>query len=280
EEWPTDVKPEDVKDEMIEAKEELSESESVKPEDVKDELYEEVKDEIKEEVKEESDEDEELYDSSKVKSEVKEECKEEVKQEPGVYDSNWIKSECKEEFKTKVKKEPTIKREPPDGFSEARQDTPGKRQAKFASNVAGVWWTESSKSWEYALRDKGKYLERGKVKAKDASEAEIFGARAEAEEKMNKLNEKYGLPCCIWGADKEVKSASELVQRESGVLGVTWRPTEGCWLTQVNINCRNTLLRVRPKDETPEEVERCLQECVAAMRELKARKACEEKRKT
>ncbi|CAE8594065.1 unnamed protein product, partial [Polarella glacialis] len=112
------------------AKEELSESESVKPEDVKDELYDEqVKDEIKEEVKEESDEDQELYDSSSVKSEVKEECEEEIKQEPGVHDSNWIKmSECKEEFYTKVKKEPTIKREPPDGFSEASRPLPFKRR--------------------------------------------------------------------------------------------------------------------------------------------------------
>ncbi|CAE8580989.1 unnamed protein product [Polarella glacialis] len=597
EEWPTDVKTEDVKDEMIEAKEELSESESesVKPEDVKDELYEQVKDEIKEEVKEELDEDEELYDSSEVKSEVKDECKEEVKQEPGVYDSDWIKSECKEEFITKVKKEPTIKREPPDGFSEASRPLPFKRRrinvkseptefgagvssplaspppplftkmlpgwiqdcidfqkahrtwsparpccpanyflsemgpplppnegqkmqscyhrltkpqqrefrryiesgeedhavlaklaaenavarpaskgsckepgaymwpwmrdlklrlraglaadgsrrlqdmggcdaiagtqmwesraarapeeaikpssllvpgateaiaytagqasggashgsevraasasatssgkpvrivarqskqsgipgvswltvdmgwriqyrdqkdankpkcvyfivkryskpgisweeadeaallaakatredlvkrgnmkdtlvklskAKFTSAVLGVTWSEPSKSWTYRLRDQSvrpnKIFGSGSVKAKDTSEAGIFRARAEAEEKMNELYDKHGLPRQIWGADKEVKSASELVKRESSVPCVTWKPTEGCWHAQVWVNSKRVQRRCRPQDETPEEVERCFKECVTALGELRDRKAREEKPK-
>ncbi|CAE8658119.1 unnamed protein product [Polarella glacialis] len=39
-----------------------------------------------------------------------------------------MRSECKEEFYTKVKKEPTIKREPPDGFSEASRPLPFKRR--------------------------------------------------------------------------------------------------------------------------------------------------------
>ncbi|CAE8648936.1 unnamed protein product, partial [Polarella glacialis] len=575
------------------AKEELSESESesVKPEDVKDELYEQVTDEIKEEVKEELDEDDELYDSSEVKPEVKDECKEEVKQEPAVYDSNWIKSECKEEFKTKVKKEPTIKREPPDGFSEASRPLPFKRRrinveseptefgmgvspplaspppplftkmlpgwiqdcidfqkahrtwsparpccpanyflsemgpplppnegqkmqscyhrltklqqrefrryiesgeedhavaaklsaenavarpsckgsskepgaymwpwmrdlklrlraglaadgsrrlqdmggcdaiagsqmwesraarapeeaarpssflvsdaaeaiastagqasngaspgtavrvvaasvsssgkpvriisrqskqsgivgvtwnpknlawnlkypdanyankqkdvyfmvknyhtpgtsweeadqvallaakaaredlikrgivkdtsgrhskAKFRSNVPGVYWYASCKLWIYQLRETScgaiKMLGSGSVKAEDTSEAEIFRARAEAEEKMKELNMKF--PATL--IEKQVKSASELIKRESSVPGVNWKPTEDAWATLVTINGKGHYPRFRLKDETPEEVERCFQECVAARRELKERKAREEKPK-
>ncbi|CAE8658120.1 unnamed protein product, partial [Polarella glacialis] len=115
--------------------------------------------------------------------------------------------------------------------------------------------------------------------AKDTSEAEIFRARAEAEEKMNKLYDKHGLPCRIWGANKQVKSASELIKRESGVVGVIWRPTESCWQTDVTVNGMRHCPRFRPKDETPEEVERCLQECLAAQRELKERQAREGKSK-
>ncbi|CAE8648934.1 unnamed protein product [Polarella glacialis] len=164
------------------------------------------------------------------------------------------------------------------------KDTDGMRpKPKFTSNVLGVTWTQSRKSWKYQLRDgtngQRKYLGSGSVKAKDTSEAGILRAQAEAEEKMNELYDKHGWPRHVWGADKEVKSASELVKRVSSVTGVTWMPTESSWVAWARINGKQHLARFRPKDETPEEIERCFQECVAARRELKERKAHEEKPK-
>ncbi|CAE8658122.1 unnamed protein product [Polarella glacialis] len=263
------------------------------------------------------------------------------------------------------------------------KDSSGKlSKAKFRSNFPGVYWNESGKTWVYQLRDQScrpaKMFGSGSVKAKDSSEAEIFRARAEAEEKMKELTAKHGIswgtkqagnvealinvqmltvhrcavgkfgsevpiycpgltssavhkgqaprdpvtPSGLWGLMQgrsappsqfrllqrdspnragrintassahevdyfllcplllcRVKSASELVKRESSVPGVIWAPTEGAWYTLVTINGKGHRPRSRPKDETPEEIERSFQECVAALRELRKRKAHEEKSK-
>ncbi|CAE8687485.1 unnamed protein product, partial [Polarella glacialis] len=188
-------------------------------------------------------------------------------QKPGM---SWEEAEEAARLAAKAAREDLIKRG-------NIKDTPSKiSKPKFTSNVAGVTWTESSKSWHYRLRDQTvrpeKLLGGGFVKANDTSEAEIFRARAEAEEKMNELYDKHGLQRHVWGADKEVKSASELIHRESSVPGVKWEPTEDCWHTRLTIDGKCIHRRFRPKDGTPEEVDRCHQECVAAQRELKERK--------
>ncbi|CAE8721759.1 unnamed protein product, partial [Polarella glacialis] len=185
-------------------------------------------------------------------------------QKPGM---SWEEADEAALLAAKVAREDLIKR------GNMKDSTVKLSKAKFRSNFPGVYWKESGKLWVYALREKQKRLGCGTVKAKDSSEAEIFRARAEAEEKMKELTAKHGVS---WGT-KEVKSASELVKRKSGVPGVHWIPSECSWATLLRINGKGHYPRFRPEDETPEEVERCFQECVAAMRELKERKAREEK---
>jgi len=70
---------------------------------------------------------------------------------------------------------------------------------------------------------------------------------------------------------REVKDPAEIKQHSSGVVGVSWDKYTGQWHVAVRVKGKQTHKRFRPKDRTPEEVERARLAAVECQQQLQLR---------
>jgi len=117
------------------------------------------------------------------------------------------------------------------------------------SSVKGVDWFRNC--WRARIKVDGKMVHGGQFKPKDETPAEVEKARLAAVEWRRESEMKY-----FDVAISKVAEISELVERTSGVKGITWESHLCQWRARVHCNGKECNHRFRPADSTPEGVDR------------------------
>eukprot|EP00931_Biecheleriopsis_adriatica_P027778 TRINITY_DN1663_c0_g1_i9.p1 TRINITY_DN1663_c0_g1~~TRINITY_DN1663_c0_g1_i9.p1 ORF type:complete len:877 (-),score=230.09 TRINITY_DN1663_c0_g1_i9:59-2689(-) len=138
------------------------------------------------------------------------------------------------------------------------------------SNVHGVWWCSHGNCWRARVAPKGgKKKSGGNFKPENDTPEAMERAKHAAEAKAKQMIQEFEKTFEI----KQVKKASEFVKHASGVRGVSWDPKEECWHAVISINGKFLHKRVRPSEQSPEEMDRALQAAITWRKEQEIIKA-------
>jgi len=140
------------------------------------------------------------------------------------------------------------------------------KKTVLGSRIQGVHWNRARKGWQVRIMSDGKYLSGGYFRPKDNTPDEIERARLAAVERRRTLEHEHGV-------HEEAQHTSQLVEHDSGILGVTWSRFESQWHVQIALNGKKVNRRFRPKDDTLEEIERARLAAVQCRQDLERQKA-------
>ena len=134
---------------------------------------------------------------------------------------------------------------------------PKAKDPQFTSDVVGVKWNKKLKKWEVQLTPKQAKGKEGPKKIHGG----YFAEKAAAEAKALELAAAHGLQRSVTpvGRFEELHE----VQPKVPYPGVKWRIEEQQWYAEIRIQGAKRSLRVKPRDFSEAELERCFQEAVA-----------------
>ncbi|CAK0822837.1 unnamed protein product [Prorocentrum cordatum] len=146
----------------------------------------------------------------------------------------------------------------------------GRKSAERQSGVKYVNWVSKKQTWgvRYVMKNgpgKGS-MKQLTFRPKDESPEEVERARLAAVEALRRLEEEDRAP-------GPVSSGQHSAERQSGVEYIHWNRTRQAWSVDYHMQSGKNQgttkqLTFRPKDESPEEVERARLAAVEALRRL------------